>query len=60
MYDYENSPQIVGYQGSYDSSTQVLPEMEGYSDGDTLYAIPLPPALQDRRAWWTESGWCWF
>ena len=24
-----------------------------------LYAIPLPPGLSDRTAWWTEAGWAW-
>ena len=49
--------QIVGYQNS--SPVQPVYRLEDTSGNGPLYAIPLVPEQQDRKALWTENGWIW-
>ena len=63
------SDKIVGYQcsglPSMNVSSPVQPVSvpvqwwEDTSRYGHLYAIPLPPAYQDNRAFWTGQGWVW-
>ena len=66
FHNYSDSQsQIVGYQNSmlpvvYDNSpVQPVYMLEGCSGYGSLYAIPLAPEQQDRKALWTENGWIW-
>ena len=55
--DSQEVSQIVGYQNN--SPVQPVYRLEDTSGYGPLYAIPLVPEQQDRKALWTENGWIW-